>query len=80
MASVGRATRSFAAGPRTPATAYKVFSGAESEASREERLEEVYAPLRSLKEGYAEWRRLADSGRVWRDYYQPFQALAKCFD
>lgn len=39
---------------------------------RRDLLARVYAPFRQLKEGSDEWHKLARSGRVWEDYFGPY--------
>ena len=39
--------------------------------SRRRLLEEVYAPFSKLRKGSEEYKKLALSGRVWEDYFQP---------
>ncbi|CAI0655528.1 unnamed protein product, partial [Colletotrichum noveboracense] len=39
--------------------------------ARKAKLKEIYAPFANLQKGSEEYERLANSGRVWEDYFQP---------
>lgn len=39
--------------------------------ARKAKLKEIYAPFANLQKGSEEYERLASSGRVWEDYFQP---------
>lgn len=62
--------RNFTAGPTLPAKQYAVYQG--SSESRHELLTTIYKPFRNLEKGSEEWLELWNSGRVWKDYYRPF--------
>lgn len=40
--------------------------------ARRELLEKVYAPFHGLDRASQEYQELADSGRVWEDYFRPY--------
>ncbi|PKC08816.1 hypothetical protein RhiirA5_476186 [Rhizophagus irregularis] len=49
-------------------------------AQRRALLNEIYAPLKKFEEGSKEWYELFNSGKVWRDYYCPFEWRAKDYE
>ncbi|CAB4410393.1 unnamed protein product [Rhizophagus irregularis] len=49
-------------------------------AQRRALLNEIYAPLKKFEKGSKEWYELFNSGKVWRDYYCPFEWRAKDYE
>ncbi|GES87230.1 Fic family protein [Rhizophagus clarus] len=43
-------------------------------------LDEIYAPLNQFKKKSKEWYELFNSGKVWKDYYHPFEWRTKDYE
>ncbi|CAG8624127.1 30068_t:CDS:2 [Gigaspora margarita] len=59
--------------PRLLSTFEKFSSYSRSNIERLDVLKKVYSPLLIHKEGTQEWSKLIKSGKIWEDYFRPFE-------